>query len=212
MLTWMAFTKLADSIVMLPASALCVAWLLVQKAWRTALLWLVLLGGALVLVTASKLAFIGWGIASCTLDFTGISGHAMRATAVMPVLLYLCVSSASRNVRAFAFIAGLLFGLLIGVSRLMLQVHSSSEVISGCLLGGAVSLGFVKVLAEMRRPVLIHPALALGLLVLVPAPMGEAAPTEKWLEQMATTFSGNAVPYRRSDSGWCARNGEKAGD
>jgi membrane-associated phospholipid phosphatase len=206
MLTWMAFTKLADTIVMLPASALCVGWLLVQKAWRTALLWLVLLGGALMLVTVSKLAFIGWGIASCSLDFTGISGHAMRATAVMPVLLYLCFSRASIKVRASALIAGLLFGLLIGVSRLMLHVHSPSEVISGFFLGAAVSLGFVKVLAEMQRPVLIHPALALGLFILVPAPMGEAAPTEKWLEQMATTLSGNAEPYRRSDSRWCEKN------
>jgi membrane-associated phospholipid phosphatase len=205
MLNWMMFTKLADTVVLVPASLLCVAWLLFQKQWRPAIWWLALLGGGLALVAISKLAFVGWGIGNCALDFTGISGHAMRATAIMPVLLYLAVSNATAQVRAMAFSAGLLFGFLIGVSRLALQVHSVSEVVSGCLLGAAISLVFAKMLIGLPRPVCVPPALALGLLLLAPAPLSQAAPTEQWLEQIALSLSGREAPYRREDLQQCAR-------
>jgi hypothetical protein len=204
MLTWMMFTKLADTVVLLPAAALCVVWMLIQKLWRPSVWWLALLGGGLILVAISKLAFVGWGIGSCEFDFTGISGHAMRATAIMPVLLYLSVSTASRKVRAVAFCAGLLFGILIGISRLMLQVHSVSEVTSGCLLGAAISLTFVRMLVGVPRPVRVPPALALSLLLLAPAPMSAAAPTEQWLEQIAIALSGRGAPFRRIGPLRCA--------
>jgi hypothetical protein len=103
-----------------------------------------------------------------------------------------------------AFSAGLLFGLLIGVSRLVLQVHSVSEVASGCLLGAAISLLFARILIGLPRPVRVPPALALGLLLLAPAPMSQAAPTEQWLEQIALSLSGREAPYRRADLQQCA--------
>ena len=55
--------------------------------------------------TASKVAFIGWGLGLSALDFTGISGHAMIASAVYPLLL---------GTLAANLIGGYLMGLAMG--------------------------------------------------------------------------------------------------
>src|SRR5690242_12235967 len=103
---------------MLPAAALCVLSLMLGRAWRLALWWCLLLILGCTMVAASKIAFIGWGIGIQSLDFTGLSGHAMRATAIAPVFLYLISPKAPAPVRLAAVLAGIGFGLLIGVSRL----------------------------------------------------------------------------------------------
>src|SRR5690606_18067772 len=112
---------------------------------RLALWWSVLFGGGLALVVATKMAFIGWGLGISSLDFTGFSGHAMRSAAVMPVLFYLLLQRAPRAARAVAALLGLAFATLIGISRLVLQVHSTSEVVTGWLLGAGVAFAFLMV-------------------------------------------------------------------
>lgn len=199
MLNWMAFTKLADTVVMLPVAALCLAWLMLGRAWRLALWWCVLLILGLTTVAATKIAFIGWGIGVQSLDFAGLSGHAMRASAVVPVLLYLIFQNASAQVRLAAVLAGIGFGLLIGVSRLLVNAHSVSEVVGGCLLGIAVGLAFIRMCAEPRAPVPTSPVFALGLLILVPIPLLEPAPTERWVQYVALQLSGQEKPFQRTD-------------
>jgi len=199
MLTCLAFTKLADTVVMLPAAMLCLLWLSMERAWRFAVLWCLLLGTGLLLVTATKIAFIGWGIGIPELDFTGISGHAMRAMAIMPVMLFLMFQNARASARWLAVIAGITFGLAIGVSRLMLNVHSVSEVIAGCALGAAISLPFIGMLSGAGKVGLPKPAFALGLLLLVPVFLSRPAPTEQWLQQVALSLSGHDRPYVRGD-------------
>jgi membrane-associated phospholipid phosphatase len=197
MLTWLAFTKLADTVVMLPAAMLCLFWLAIAREWRLAGLWCLLLGAGLLLVTATKIAFIGWGIGIPELDFTGISGHAMRAAAIMPVTLYLLAQKARPWGCRIAVIAGMGFGLGVSVSRLMLQVHSASEVMAGYILGAAISLTFIRMLVDASRIRLPKPALALGLLLLLPASMAAPAPTEQWLQQVALSLSGHGRPFVR---------------
>jgi membrane-associated phospholipid phosphatase len=199
MFTWVAITKLADTIVMLPAAALCIGGLALRRAWRLALSWCLLLTAGLAIVAATKIAFIGWGIGIPSLDFTGFSGHAMRATAIAPVLFYLICQKAPPPARLAAVLAGIGFGLLIGVSRIMVHAHSVSEVVGGCLVGAVIGLVFISMLAGMHNPVPASPVFALGLLVLVLAPMSEPAPTERWLQHLALSLSGNERPFVRAD-------------
>ena len=200
MLNWISVTRLADTVVMLPAAALCLIWLLMGGATRLALWWCVWLSGGLAAVAVTKIVFFGWGIGIPAWDFTGISGHAMRATAIMPVLLYLVFIRSSRRVRQGAVISGIAFGVLIGVSRLMVNAHSLSEAVAGCLLGAMVSTAFLAMLLAPTRPCFeIKPAQALPLLLLLLLPVFTAkpAPTERWLQSVAMALSGHEKLYSR---------------
>src|SRR3569833_3357965 len=71
MISWAHITMFGDTVVMLPAAAAIFGWLAIGRAWRLAFWWgfLFLLGFFFVLAT--KVAFIGWGIGSEALEFTG---------------------------------------------------------------------------------------------------------------------------------------------
>src|SRR4051794_7334239 len=91
---WTDLTRFGDvTITTLLATAIA-AWLFAEDEKRLALWWTLLYGGAMGVVIATKMAFIGWGIGIRALDFAGFSGHAMRAAAVMPVLCYLILQRA----------------------------------------------------------------------------------------------------------------------
>lgn len=158
------------------------------------------MSAGLIIVAATKIAFLGRGIGITALDSTGISGHAMRATAIMPVLLYLRCINASRHVRLGAVAAGIAFGVLIGASRLMVHVHSPAEVIAGCLLGASVSASFQRTMLRVTQPGLrFHEryALPLLLLLLVPVFAAKPAPTERCLHAVAMKLSGHEKLYSR---------------
>jgi hypothetical protein len=182
---------------MMPGAALCLLWLLMGRARRLAALWCLLLGTGLLLVAASKIAFIGWGIGIPELDFTGISGHAMRAAAIMPVMLFMPAQKARPSLRCLGVIAGIAFGLAVGVSRVKLHAHSVSEVTAGCILGAAISLTFIGMLVSAGQVRLPKLAPALALLLVIPASTAAPAPTEQWLQRVALSLSGHDRPFVR---------------
>jgi hypothetical protein len=98
----------------MPAALIITIWLLTGRLWHLAALWCLLFGIAMLAVVATKIAFLGWGIGSEALDFTGISGHAARATAIFPVLFYLGLQNPPRI--AFSRIV-----CLAGCSQLLFQ-------------------------------------------------------------------------------------------
>lgn len=188
MISWAAFTKLADTNFTMPLAGLLAAWLAGARAWKPLMLWCLLFGFGFLLVVATKLAYIGWNIGIADIHFTGISGHAMRATAIAPALIYLLLQKQSARMQATGLIIGIGFGIAIGISRLAIQVHSVSEVVSGCILGAVVSLLFAwciyRPIAFDRRLLLI------GVFALLPVLALEPAPTESWLERMAIHLTG----------------------
>ena len=166
MIPWMKITSLGDTVVMMPAAAAIVVWLVVGRAWRMAMWWSGLFTLGLVLVAATKIAFIGWGIGIRSLDFTGISGHAMRATAVIPVIFYLMLQKSPSAMRAMGIGFGILLGILISFSRIEVHAHSISEAMTGCMLGALIGLGFMWISAPLRKPWLSQWLIALSLLTL----------------------------------------------
>ena len=101
-----------------------------------ALWWCQLFTAGMSLVVATKIAFIGWGIGIRSLDFTGFGGHSMRATVVIPVRFYLILQKAPPIARTSGVSLGTVFGVIIGISRLVVYAHSVSEAVAGCILGG----------------------------------------------------------------------------
>lgn len=198
---WYLITWLGDSALLLPAAAFITVWLGIARSTRPAALrWLITFGICGGIVMASKVAFMGWGYGIRALDFIGFSGHTAIAALVWPVALWLIASRAGHRVRVAAACAGWALGALVGVSRLVIDVHSVSEVLSGYVIGSASSALFLY--AQHRRP---HPdlrAVLVGLSLLLPVLVftpGRPAPTHKLLLVGSAWLAGHARPYTRND-------------
>lgn len=194
---WNFITRFGETSLLLPCAVLIAAWLFHAGAAASARRWLIAFGATAAVVLVSKLAFLGWGIGCAAINFTGFSGHSMMSASVLPVLFYLVVPARHPRLAVGAGCLGLLFALLVGVSRLKLQAHSGSEVLSGLALGFGASLTFM---LWSARPARSAPALAgalvLVLMLAVPA-AGVAAPTHQWIEMFAARLAGRDKPYQR---------------
>lgn len=200
-MSWHEFTWLGDSGLLLPAALLIALWLTVSRStWPGALLWCLVFGFGSALVLLSKLAFMGWGIGSARLDFTGISGHTMMSASIWPVALWLMASRWGHGARVAMACAGWLLALGVGLSRLVLQAHSISEVLAGYTLGVAVSGVFLAVQHGRPHPRLRWPlvVLSLALPLLFQSP-GAPAPTQHLLERIALRLSGAERAFTRDD-------------
>ncbi len=197
---WYQFTRLGEIQILLPAALLTIGVLSTRAESKPlALKWLGALVLAVLVTTASKIAFIGWGIGIPALNFTGISGHAMIASAVYPLLMATLASRWPPNGQKFAVGAGMMLALMVGVSRLEVGAHSVSEVLAGLLVGGVVSLTtFAK--KSLPRAVVgsVFTVLVGGWLLVSPlhAPLLE---THAWVTRLSLRLSGNTVPATRDD-------------
>lgn len=198
MITWTEITHFGDLTITAFAALAIAAWLLAEGERRLAFWWSMLFSVGTAIVVATKIAFIGWGIGIRAIDFAGFSGHAMRATAVLPVLFYLMLERAPRSLRAIGALAGLAGGVLVGVSRVVVNAHSVSEVVLGVLLGASVSIGFLWVASNtLRRHVITPLRLSLCVLAALHAPYVHPAPTQKWLTRVTMLISGHEQPVSR---------------
>jgi hypothetical protein len=198
-LLWL--THGGNSVLLLNAALILMLWMLAGRAWGLAVRWQLALGGAVSLVLASKIAFLGWGLGSARLDFTGISGHAMLATAVTPVLVAALTLRCSARVRAWALGASMGLAVAVGLSRLALGVHSVSEVLAGWAVGWVVARVSIAGLVQLRRPMLAPwpMAVALALLLVLTAPReGYSPETHGVVVNMALWASGRTAPFTRS--------------
>lgn len=196
-----SLTWFGDSGFLLPAAAWIAVWLGLHRETRTsALLWILMFGFGSSLILATKLAFMGWGIGSARFNFTGISGHTAISASVWPVAFWLAASRWGHRARVLAAALGCAFALVIGISRILLEAHSWSEVLIGYALGFAVSGSFL-----WRQHRLAHPRVSWALVVIsLATPMlllqpGTPAPTQGLLERIAVRMAGIDRPYTRED-------------
>jgi membrane-associated phospholipid phosphatase len=138
---WPLLTRLGEMQLLVPA-ALIAIWRMHRDADARPLAgwWLLSLAVATLITTATKVAFIGWGVGSAWLNFTGISGHAMFAGAIFPVLMGAFASHAKLWMQRSVIAVGFGLAALVGLSRTMVDAHSVSEIVAGLLLGGLTSL------------------------------------------------------------------------
>lgn len=204
MIPWNAITFIGDSIVLLPAAALVLTWMVLGGAWRMAFWWGLLFGLGLSLVAATKIAFIGWGFGFGYLDYTGLSGHAMRAAAVLPILGWAVQAgwSVRRDGKPRLFTVGLgaVAGVIVTISRIVLHEHSISEAVFGWALGSVIALGFLALAQTESHPRRNPWVVALFMVAMLPASHAEPAPTNRWITAAALYLSGHDRPYVRRDS------------
>jgi PAP2 superfamily len=194
---WYEITDLGDSGVTVPACLAIALWLTASRSWRDAIRWLLLFGAAAALVVATKIAFIGWDVGIPEADFTGVSGHAMSSTSVLAVTGLYLGARASRADALLGAGVGYGLGILIAVSRIVVGVHSVSEVFAGCVLGAVVSVAMVNTAFARPMAPIASTLLALTLLVIVMMRDGDKAPSEQWITRIALQLSGHSTPYVR---------------
>jgi membrane-associated phospholipid phosphatase len=195
---WLSITSLGSVGVMIPLALAVAAWLALGYPWRYAACWLAVLGAASVLVALTKIAFMGWGVGVRDLDFTGISGHAMVSSAVLPVALFVACLPGRRWLRAFGVSAGVLIGMVVGVSRILLNAHSVSEVVTGCGLGALAALVFVVFAWRAESGKLAAAPVAVSLAMVAITLHGISVPTQRWITDIALHLSGREQPYIRA--------------
>lgn len=193
---WHLVTRLGEAQVVVPLALFAAAMhARIPEARPGALRWITLLGLAILVTTATKVAFIGWGIGSAALDFTGISGHTMFAAAVYPPLF--AAMASGKAARRSAIGAGCLLALLVGISRVVLGAHSVSEVMAGWLAGGLVSLGAISsgIPVPARLGVAMLAAAALWMTLLPAA--AQPIDTHSLVTRLALELSGRQHPFTR---------------
>lgn len=192
--TWHLLSMLGDSRLLLPTAAV-----LMFAGWRAHSSWHWRWASALtvvgLLVLGSKLAFLGWGIGVARWDFTGFSGHAAMAAGVWPMVCYIAMPG-DRSRRLMALL-GLSLAGAVAYSRLPLNAHSWSEVISGWLLGAVAS----SLVLRGAQPVLglrcRWLVLALGMGICMPLAFPQIR-THQMVVALAKTLSGTAKEFDRS--------------
>jgi membrane-associated phospholipid phosphatase len=196
---WHVLTRLGEAEILLPAAVLTAMALFFRPGTRKlAICWMLLLGAGAAITTASKVAFIGWGLGWAAINFTGISGHALFASAIYPVLTVACGSGASPRRRQWMLALGCGLALLVAVSRVVVGAHSVSEVLAGLLLGGAVgaaTLAYFENTALAIRPLV--PALLLVWMAVTPFQL-QASQTHSLVTRLALSLSGHEAPFTRA--------------
>jgi membrane-associated phospholipid phosphatase len=198
MLFWSVITRLGQAEILLPAMAaglLC----LFGPAHAPALArrWLVATAVTALLTTATKVAFIGYGIGYAPWDFTGLSGHSMFAGVVLPVLMAVLTGHRQPALRHWATLFGVALAVLITISRVRVGAHSWAEAVTGCGVGLCASAWVLFGQARTRwAPPLWLPALIIAWLAFLPlhAPPSR---TNEWVTTLALHLSGRPHPYTR---------------
>lgn len=203
-MNWQWVSFFGDSTVLLPSAAAVFMVLFLRRpsrqiAWQ----WGLLFGITGAIVSASKLAFMGWGIGIRELDFTGFSGHTALSTAFWPIFLWLLCARGSIALRRIAMVMGYLLAGLVGYSRLAIHAHSLSEVIAGLLLGACGSALFLLLQRNSSR--VVDAQLSWGgvlSLIIIPVVLlntGSKAPTQSLLGEIAVKLGPLEKPFTRAD-------------
>ncbi len=197
-LAWQIVTRLGEAQLLLPAMAATVLWLVLRHgAWRLSLCWLLATGVAASLTTASKVAFIGYELGYAPWDFTGLSGHAMFAAAVLPVMCRLAEGSLPERWHGRGLAFGYALAALVAASRVPVLAHSWSEVFGGYLLGALASAAtlWAAHAPRLRFSLWLLGALALGLsLGVAQAPPSR---THDMVTRLSLALSHRPQPYTR---------------
>jgi membrane-associated phospholipid phosphatase len=130
-------TDFADQAVILPL-VLAIAVALAVQGWRRgAFVWLVVVAGVFFTTLILKVMFLACSPLFGPIDVHSPSGHVAAATVVTGGLAAMLTRR-----RTSILPAAVLAAIVIGVSRLVLGMHSLPEVVVGAIigLGGAMAL------------------------------------------------------------------------
>ena len=196
MISWMNIIDIAHTAVMVPTAGAIAAWLISGRAWKLAGCWCLIFGAGLGLVALSKVAYLGWGLELPSLGFKALSGHAWRATAVIPVLFFVLLQEAPATWRNRGFALGVSLSIALGALLVIFGFHAASEVIASSILGMSASLAFVRIAGTLPRPRVDRRAVAMSVLTFSLICGLKPSTINHHLVDVALYLSGHDHPYR----------------
>ncbi len=154
-------TDFADQAVIIPL-VLAVAVALAVQGWRRgASVWLLVVAATFIATLSAKLMFLACSPLFGPMDVHSPSGHVAAATVVSGGL----AAMLTRH-RTSILPAAVLAAVVIGISRLVLGMHSLPEVILGAMIGLA---GAAALLRFCGPPPRLRIAPLIGVIVVVAA-------------------------------------------
>ncbi|ERH62544.1 MULTISPECIES: phosphatase PAP2 family protein [Pantoea] len=200
-MSWRTLTYFGDSMLLIP-TAVIIALVLPWKSdnRRTVWYWLLAFGLAGLLVSISKIMFLGFGIGSARYNFTGFSGHSAMSATLWPVMMWLISGRWPTFWRALTIGIGYLIPLMVGLSRLVIHAHSVSEVLAGLMLGFTLSSAFL--LSQRRTALKGFSVVQVAVAFLIPLLLmghGRVATTQQFLERFSADLAGLEKPFTRAD-------------
>jgi len=200
-MSWKTLTYFGDSMLLIP-TAVIIALVLPWKSdnRQTVWYWVLAFGLAGLVVSVSKILFLGFGIGSARFNFTGFSGHSAMSATLWPVMMWLISGRWSPRWRLFTIGIGYLLPLMVGLSRLVIHAHSKSEVLAGLMLGFTLSTAFL--LTQRRTSLKGFSLPQIGVALLVPLLLlshGRVATTQQFLERFSANLAGLEKPFTRAD-------------
>jgi membrane-associated phospholipid phosphatase len=171
-------TDFADQAVILPL-VLAVAVALAVQGWRRgALVWLLVVAGVFSATLVFKVMFLACSPLFGPIDIHSPSGHVAAATVVTGGLAAMLTRR-----RTSILPAAVLAAIVIGISRLVLGMHSLPEVVVGAVIGLAGALALLR-FAGPPPPLRIAP-LALVVVVIATVFHGLHLPAEAAIRHTA---------------------------
>lgn len=200
-MSWRTLTYFGDSMLLIP-TAVIIALVLPWKSdnRRTVWYWLLAFGLAGLLVSISKIMFLGFGIGSARYNFTGFSGHSAMSATLWPVMMWLISGCWPTFWRGLTIGIGYLIPLMVGLSRLVIHAHSVSEVLAGLMLGFTLSSAFL--LSQRRTALKGFSVVQVAVAFLIPLLLmghGRVATTQQFLERFSADLAGLEKPFTRAD-------------
>ena len=200
---WQVVTHLGSGSLMLPLAGITAVGLWRTHQQASLRVWFLAMTAAVVVTLVTKIAFIGWGIGIAALNFTGISGHTLIATSVLPFLFGWLLARDGERFRNSGVLLGLLLGGVVGSSRVVLGMHSSSEVMVAWIAGLIVSaVALNSLVGRVGQPPLFVRLSPLALLLSFSTTTSTYLPTHEWEVAMALLLSGRDTPYTRHQMMW----------
>ncbi len=128
-------TDLGDSALLVPASALLLAYLLYRRSIWAASIWISTLALCAALTVLLKIGFHACGAEMPLLDMRSPSGHASLSTTFYSCCALMVTGDKDRRTRLLLLLASAALATVIAISRVILQAHTVSEVIAGLSIG-----------------------------------------------------------------------------
>ena len=178
-------TDFGDLAILLPIAGVLTIWAMVVgrtgvfRGWLAALA--LCIGGTAIL----KIYFFACPPLS---DLHNPSGHTSLSTLVYGTLTLAVASATKDHRRLLVAIAGTAFIVVIGLSRIILQDHTTTEVVCGSLLGiSALSLFGISYLRNMPAKRYLAPLITVSVLFMILL-NGQELRAEELLHRIATYF------------------------
>lgn len=199
MLSWMQIVDIGHTAVTVPLAGAIAAWLLLGRAWKLASWWCLIFATGLGLVASSKIAYLGWGLELPSFGFKALSGHAWRATAVLPVLFWVVLQDAPARWRMRGASLGVLLAAALAGLLVIFRFHTVSEVVPSFILGIGANVAFLRAAASSPAPVIRRWMVPLTLASFVLIVGLKPSSINHRLVDVALYFSGREEPYRWTD-------------